>query len=290
MDHKEQLPEDMLAAAISEAEKMNEYPLTPSQMGIYLACINDPNGTMYNIPVCYTFDKSANINIDALVKAIKTAVKNHEGMRFCVDASSGTPVMRPHNYEADIPVINIPDSELETAKSDFVKPFDLQKGPLFRFEIIKTETKLCLLADFHHIACDGTSLSAISNEISALYSGKTIEKEIVGQFGMSVYEKKFENTQEYESAKAYYENIFSDNEVKSRLVPDKGEDEAAQDKPCGRIQSAPGGFVRRYRKRLYKGEKSHGKHDFSRRCGVCGGKIHGAGGVYHMHGKPRQTR
>ena len=101
MEYKEQLPEDMLAAAVSEAEKMREYPLTPSQMGIYLACINDPNGTMYNIPVCYTFDNSANINIDALVKAIKVAVKNHEGLRFCVDASSGTPVMRPQNYEAD---------------------------------------------------------------------------------------------------------------------------------------------------------------------------------------------
>ncbi len=235
MDYKEQIPDDMLAAAVSEAEKMSEYPLTPSQMGIYLACINDPNGTMYNIPVCYTFDNSANINADALTEAIKAAVKNHEGLRFCVDASSGTPLMRPHNYEADIPVINVPDSELETAKQDFVKPFDLQNGPLFRFEIIKTETKLCLLADFHHIACDGTSLSAISNEISALYSGKAIEKEIAGQFGMSVYEKKFENTQEYESAKAYYENIFSDNEVKSRLVPDKDGDEAAEDKPCGRI-------------------------------------------------------
>lgn len=34
-------------------EKRELYPLTPSQMGIYLSCMQNPKGTMYNIPCTY---------------------------------------------------------------------------------------------------------------------------------------------------------------------------------------------------------------------------------------------
>ena len=33
-------------------EEGAEYPLTDSQMGVYLECVNEPKATMYNIPMC----------------------------------------------------------------------------------------------------------------------------------------------------------------------------------------------------------------------------------------------
>ena len=208
MQSLEKKPVDLIAESVKEAKELKEYPLTPSQMGIYFACVSNPAGTMYNIPLCFTFKLSDGIDIEALVAAVKGAIKNHESLKFRIDDSSGSPVMRPCSIKVDIPVINSSDSELSKIKSDFVKPFDLKNDTLFRILIVKTETKLCLLCDFHHIVFDGTSSSVLFGEVSALYSGREIEPEYIGQFGMSVFEQKFEQTEEYKQAHDFYENSF----------------------------------------------------------------------------------
>lgn len=230
----ESAEKDLIAEATKAAESMTEYPLTPSQMGVYLACMHNPKGTMYNTPTCYTFDRGA-VDIDALKSAVQKAVKNHEGLMFYVDASSGEPMMKPREVIVDIPQITVSDSELEKAKKNFVKPFDLTNDYLFRLEIIETETKTCFLTDFHHIAFDGTSIAVICREISELYSGGEIEAEGIGQFGLSVYEENFTHTDAYEEAHKYYENIFAGLEVNTRLVADMNEDDGVEDKPCERF-------------------------------------------------------
>ncbi len=235
MQRLEITPVDLIAESVNEAKELKEYPLTPSQMGIYFACVSNPAGTMYNIPLCFTFKLSDGIDIKALVAAVKGAIKNHESLKFKIDDSSGSPVMRPCSIKVEIPVINSSDSELSKIKSDFIKPFDLKNDTLFRILIVKTETKLCLLCDFHHIVFDGTSSSVLFGEVSALYSGKEIEPEHIGQFGMSVFEQKFEQTEEYKQAHDFYENTFDGLEVSSRLVADKAEDDSVENKPCKRL-------------------------------------------------------
>ena len=42
-----------------KGEKRELYPLTPSQMGVYLSCMHNPKGTMYNIPCTYVFDSGS---------------------------------------------------------------------------------------------------------------------------------------------------------------------------------------------------------------------------------------
>ncbi len=194
-------------------------------------CIHNPNSKIYNSPLCYNFDKGA-VDIDKLKYAVEGAVKNHEALCCYIDASSGEPVMRRREVTVDIPVINMSDSELDKAKIDFVKPFDLEHDYLFHFEIIMTETKMCFLTDYHHIAVDGLSFSVLCDEISTLYSGGRIEPEQIGQFGMSVYEEKFAATPAYQEAHKYYDDIFAGNETNTKLVPDMSGDETAADKPC----------------------------------------------------------
>ncbi|MGX5763543.1 condensation domain-containing protein, partial [Brevibacillus parabrevis] len=59
----------------------------------------------------------------------------------------------------------------------FVRPFDLRVGPLFRVKVIRlgAEEHLLLL-DMHHIIADGISLQIVLQEFAALYNeGKTLE-------------------------------------------------------------------------------------------------------------------
>ena len=225
--------EDLIAQCISVEQ--DAYPLTSSQMGVYLACNRNPEGTMYNTPCCYTFDKELGIDIAKLIEAVGRMVKNHDAFCFVVDAQSGTPVMRKRDVHVDIPVIPVSDSGLDEAKKHFVKPFDLTQDQLFRFTIFETETQYCFAMDFHHIAFDGTSVSVVCSEISALYSGKEIESEKLGLFGMSLYEEKLVQTEKYQEAKDYFEKIFSGLEVNSRLVNDLQEDDTVEDKPSRRF-------------------------------------------------------
>lgn len=76
-----------------KGEKRELYPLTPSQMGIYLSCMQNPKGTMYNIPCTYVFDKGS-LDTDRLINAVRKAVDNHPVMKIFIDNSTGSPMMK----------------------------------------------------------------------------------------------------------------------------------------------------------------------------------------------------
>lgn len=122
-----------------KGEKRELYPLTPSQMGVYLSCMHNPKGTMYNIPCTYVFD-SGSLDTDRLINAVRKAVDNHPIMKIFIDSSTGSPMMKPRDsVEFDIPVVQV--NNLEQAGKDFVKPFDLEKDILFRFAVFECGDK-----------------------------------------------------------------------------------------------------------------------------------------------------
>ncbi|WP_157128227.1 condensation domain-containing protein, partial [Brevibacillus parabrevis] len=58
----------------------------------------------------------------------------------------------------------------------FVRPFDLRVGPLFRVKAVRLGTdEHLLLLDMHHIIADGISLQIVLQEFAALYEGKSLE-------------------------------------------------------------------------------------------------------------------
>lgn len=228
-DLLEQSGEDIFAQCISESREA--YPLTPSQMGVYLACVQNPSGTMYNTPGGYAFKKS-DVDVQRLISAIKKSVANHAAFKIYIDTTSGSPMMKPRSdFEVCVPVIKTDD--IEQAKKDFVKPFNIQNDLLFRFAIFESGNDCFLAMDFHHIVFDGTSISVICNEISLAYDGKEIDGEQFSQLDLALYEEKVENTEKYNAAKAYYDGIFSGVDAKSELTADFAEDKNVENKPCG---------------------------------------------------------
>lgn len=224
-----QCGKDIFAECI--AEKREIYPLTASQMGVYLACVQNPTGTMYNTPSCYTFSKTSEIDIEKLISAVKKTVNNHISLRVTIDNSTGNPMMRLRDISINIPIIKTTDSELNSAKKDFIKPFDLEKDILCRFTIFETESVYCLAMDFHHLVFDGTSGAVILRDISLAYDGKELPKEQLTQLNLAVYEEKLENMELYSEAKKFYDNIFSGLEMKSEITADYKEDSNVENKP-----------------------------------------------------------
>lgn len=223
--------EDLFAAC--EAPSGDVFPLTPSQLGVYFECVKNPSGTMYNIPFYYEFDK--HVDISRLTAAVKTAVSAHESFCFAVEEIGGEPLMHRRRFNVEIPVIKTAENELQQALMDFVKPFDITKGPLFRFAVFECGECVRLAVDLHHLAFDGTSVGVLAREISAIYDGKDIPPEKIGQFGMSVYEQRLPETEAYARAEEYAREKFAGREIKTMLPADFKENEAVADKPCGKI-------------------------------------------------------
>lgn len=217
-----------------KGEKRELYPLTPSQMGVYLSCMHNPKGTMYNIPCTYVFD-SGSLDTDRLINAVRKTVDNHPVMKIFIDSSTGSPMMKPRDsVKFDIPVVQV--DNLEQAGKDFVKPFELEKDVLFRFAIFECGDKSMFAMDLHHIISDGTSVSVICNDIALAYDGKELEPEKISQLNLSVFEEKLEETEEYQKSKNYYDSIFSAVESKSEITEDFAENSEVEDKPNGSFE------------------------------------------------------
>lgn len=222
-----------------KGEKRELYPLTPSQMGVYLSCMHNPKGTMYNIPCTYVFDRGS-LDTDRLINAVRKTVDNHPVMKIFIDNSTGSPMMKLRDsVEFDIPVVQV--DNLEQAGKDFVKPFELEKDILFRFAVFECGDKSMFAMDLHHIISDGTSVSVICNDIALAYDGKELEPEKFSQLDLSVFEEKLEETEEYQKSKNYYDSIFSAVESKSEITEDFAENSEVENKPNGSFELSTNG-------------------------------------------------
>lgn len=151
-------------------------PLSFAQQGVYAECQASPESTRYNIPYLLTFP--AGVTATELAAAVRAVVDAHAYVlcRFVHD-ESGDVVQEPiPDFTLEIPVREMSAQDLEAYKAQFVRPFDLQAGPLVRFEIVQADA-LFLLVDMHHLVSDGASVDLFFAELCQALDGKAIEPE-----------------------------------------------------------------------------------------------------------------
>ncbi|MCQ2790217.1 MAG: amino acid adenylation domain-containing protein, partial [bacterium] len=197
-----------------------EYELTDSEKGVYLEWQQDKTKTAYNIPCCFGFKKSI-VKSDALKNAVINFVNNHNALKSNFINKNGE-IKKLRNDEKPVEVIISKTNETEIAdkKKNFVKPFDLEKDDLFRFEICETENKIYLLSDIHHIVTDGTSVAIMLNDIKNSLLGIEVEKEEITSFDLNIYEKELKNSEKYKKSKDFFERKFLDKELTQSLPSD----------------------------------------------------------------------
>lgn len=152
------------------------YPLTSNQLGVYFDCIKDPENTAYNLPKKMEF--SEGIDAEKLKESIVKAIDNHPYLKTRMIMENGEVYQqRRDDLKVDDLIEIVEDVDID----EFVQPFKLEEGPLFRFKIVGNSM---LLADFHHIIVDGTSLNILFDEIARIYDGKDYELEELDGFSI----------------------------------------------------------------------------------------------------------
>ena len=154
-----------------------EGALSFSQLGIYAECMASPDDIQYNIPVCIGMPEG--LSAGEVEEALRKVVEKHPHLfTHFQTADDGEPYQCiKKDRTLEIPVRTMSEPELEQEKKNFVRPFALQEGPLFRLEIVETPADLHVLADFHHLIMDGGSLDIFYRQLCQALDGETPEGE-----------------------------------------------------------------------------------------------------------------
>ena len=182
------------------------------QKGIYLECMKNPFSTTYNVPFIYNFE--VDMNIDDLISAVKNIVKSHKSVNIHFELQDDE-IMQVVNskMEVDIPVKNAVESQFSELKNNFVQPFKLSVEPLYRFMIVKTEKRVSLFADFHHLIFDGASANLFLSNLKTLLEGNSIELEKFTYFDYVAEENAL-----IERNKQFFADMLKDFESASEVT------------------------------------------------------------------------
>ena len=151
-------------------------PLSRSQYGIYAECVGHENEPCYNLPYLYVLDGS--IDADRLCSAIEVTVLAHPSFFTRIELDDDGEPIQTIDIENEHFCLAVGQlTDLEAEKRNFVEPFKLYGGRLFRTKVMRDEQHVYWFFDIHHIIGDGTSLDIVLHDVETVYNGGTLAPE-----------------------------------------------------------------------------------------------------------------
>ena len=205
--------------AAPKAEVQSSVPLSYAQTGVYFECLKNPTSTIYNIP--YLLSYPAGIEAEKLVVAVKQVVEAHPelGVHFTTEGDAIVQTLAD-SVPVEVPITEMSDEALASYKNEFVRPFNLQKAPLYRFEVVKTESGVHLLMDVHHLIFDGGSADLLIRQIGAAFEGKAVEKESYTYLDFVSDQQKAEDSDTFKAAQQFFAEKLQTCEGASEIPAD----------------------------------------------------------------------
>lgn len=154
------------------------YPLSSSQQRIWTSCQIEEGNIAFNMPGAYQIDGPLDPGL--LQQSFADLVDRHEILRttFRMNASGAvrqyiTPTSE-YYFAADLHDLRtVYEQQSIVAQlfgDDFSRPFDLDRGPLIRVQLLWLEdTRWILTCNLHHIICDGWSMDRMISELGQVY-------------------------------------------------------------------------------------------------------------------------
>ncbi|ADO68947.1 non-ribosomal peptide synthetase [Stigmatella aurantiaca] len=173
-------------------ERPPRIPLSSSQERLWvLDRIEETRAPIYIIPLVLRL--RGTLNQEALRQSLDGIIQRHEALRTRFPTVDGQPVQEiAEELHAELP----PSEELghgagateaeiskliqEQAGLEVSRPFDLERGPLFRMRLLRiSEGDHVLVLTMHHIISDGWSVGLLTRELAAGYNALQSRRELV---------------------------------------------------------------------------------------------------------------
>lgn len=197
-------------------------PLCFSQIGVYADCMARPDSLMYNLPVFIKMPMGTKPEV--LEKALLNLIDAHPYLNVRIEsAEDGSAVQRlcplPDGFR--IPRRTLSEDALPRFKRDSIRPFRLDGSePLYRMEIIETESGCILFADFHHLIFDGSSFSCFCRDLCALLNGGEARSERLNGIQLAAQQQALRNSPSFEDLHSFWTSRLSLTESATEVLPD----------------------------------------------------------------------
>jgi len=173
------LEESQAGGAGDWSEEVYTFPLSFAQQGLWLLSQLQRENPAYHIPNACLL--RGPLRVDLLARSLDAIVARHEALRTSFAVLDGEPVqvVAPERRCAlrgvDLSGLAPAAAEAEmrrAARDEVRRPFDLARGPLIRFALVRVAPERhLLLSTAHHLVFDGWSERVFLGELVALYGG-----------------------------------------------------------------------------------------------------------------------
>lgn len=194
---------------IEKIPQKEYYCVSSAQKRMYLLQQMDKNSTAYNISSVYKIVGDADIN--KIEQVFTQLMMRHESLRTTFAMYHGDLIQKVENSIEFHLVTRVIEKPIEECIHQFVKPFDLENGPLFRVEVIKNQEGSYLLIDMHHIISDGISMSILIRDFKDLYCGKLLKQQNIQYKDFAAWQKDFLDSNEMKESEQYWLNMYRDD-------------------------------------------------------------------------------
>ena len=165
------------APPIVAVSRDQELPLSFAQQRLWFIHQLEPDSPAYNVPIAVRM--RGPLDTSLLRRSLHDIAARHEALRTRFEVRDGRPVQvidEPGEIKLsvqDISGLDERDRERrarEIVESEASKPFDLERGPVWRAALVRMNTDdHVMLLNMHHVASDAWSAGVFVNELTSLY-------------------------------------------------------------------------------------------------------------------------
>ncbi|MBR3453659.1 MAG: amino acid adenylation domain-containing protein, partial [Muribaculaceae bacterium] len=157
----------------------------------------------------------------ALADAVKRVIEAHPELSVHFTTEGDSIIQTTDgSVPVEVNIVEMSDEELAKYKNEFVRPFNLQKAPLYRAEVVKTLSGVYLLLDMHHLVFDGGSADLLIRQINSAIEGKEVEKETYNYLDFVTDQQAAEETDAFKASQQFFAERLQTCEGASEIPAD----------------------------------------------------------------------
>ena len=166
--HPVQLP------PLKASQQQSPFSLSYGQQVFWFLYRNAPESPANNMAMPWHI--ISQVDVPILKAVLQALVDRHPSLRSTFSEQNGEPIQIVHPRQEvcfeEFDVSQETDDEVyQRVRATYLRPFDLEQGPLFRANLFtQAQGKHVLLMTIHHIIFDGWSLWNLMSEFLSLYS------------------------------------------------------------------------------------------------------------------------
>lgn len=169
------------ARLVISKHESDESPLSYGQQALWFLHELLPDDISFN--VAGAIRVRGELNVTALERAFAQLTERHESLRSTFHVVAGEPIQRVHDSMTGMfrveDVSGLSEADLRERLTDEAhRPFDLERGPVWRALLFKTDSGHILLLAMDHIITDFWSMTVLAREVLALYEANGMHEEI----------------------------------------------------------------------------------------------------------------